>query len=83
MIRQAGAERVLADALEAAWVEAAVRTAQPEVVVHEIAALPAAIHAAALPQGWRDSVMSQDDVEVVKRRLGRGTENLREARYKR
>lgn len=42
-IREAGAEPVVADALDAAAVEAAVRAAEPEAVVHQLTAIPAAV----------------------------------------
>jgi len=43
VIRDAGAEPAVADALDAAGVQAAVRAAEPEVVVHELTAIPATV----------------------------------------
>ena len=43
-LRAAGAEPVVADALDAAAVELAVRASQPEVVVHQLTAIPAAMN---------------------------------------
>ena len=43
IIREVGAEPVVADALDAAAVDEAVRAAEPEVVVHELTAIPTAI----------------------------------------
>lgn len=44
VIRESGAKPVVADALDAAAVEATVRAAEPEVVVHELTAIPAAVN---------------------------------------
>lgn len=43
-LRAAGAEPVVADALDAQAVELAVRAARPDVVVHQLTAIPAAIN---------------------------------------
>jgi nucleoside-diphosphate-sugar epimerase len=44
MLRAAGAEPVVADALEASAVMAALQAAKPEVVVHELTAIPAQLN---------------------------------------
>jgi nucleoside-diphosphate-sugar epimerase len=51
LVRVAGAEPLLGDALDPASLEAAVRTAHPQVVVHQLTAIPPAID----PRGFADA----------------------------
>ena len=65
-IRETGAEPVVADALDAEAVEAAIRAAEPEVVVHQLTAIPAAV----------DPRRFAEDFGPTNQLRGEGTRNL-------
>lgn len=65
-IRAAGAEAIVCDVFDAAVLEAAVRDAAPEVVVHELTALPARL----------DYKAKQDPLAPTNRVRTEGTRNL-------
>jgi nucleoside-diphosphate-sugar epimerase len=60
-LRALGAEPVVADALDAAAVEHAVRGAQPEVVIEELTALPRHY----TPEAMRDALAASNQVRTV------------------
>jgi nucleoside-diphosphate-sugar epimerase len=68
-LRAAGAEPALGDALDAESMKAAVRSAEPEIVVHELTAIPAAI----------DNRRFGEEFEQTNRVRREGTRNLVEA----
>lgn len=60
-LRALGAEPVVADALDAAAVEHAVRGARPEVVIEELTALPRHY----TPEAMRDALAASNQVRTV------------------
>ncbi len=69
VIREAGAEAVVADALSAEQLGAALRASEPEVVVHELTAIPASV----------DPRRFAEDFAPTNRVRREGTRNLVEA----